>query len=75
METLVHRRPDIRGQGLDLTITDVCCMPLVGESPKSGWSHEIKPQDSIHAIIAVHIKCGLSGYGSTFTDGLLAKEA
>lgn len=75
METSVQRRPDIHGRGLDLTITDVCCVPLVGESPKGGWSHEIRPQDSIHAIIAVHTKCGLSGYGSTFTDGLLAKEA
>jgi len=59
----------------DLAITEVCCVPLVGESPKGGWSNEIRPEDSIHAIIAVHTKGGLSGYGSTFTDGYLAKEA
>lgn len=58
----------------ELTITDVACVPLVGESPKGGWSSEIKPEDSIHAIIAVHTKDGPTGYGSVFTDGLLAQE-
>ena len=32
--------------------------PLFGESPKGGWSAEIKPEDSIHAIIAVHTDAG-----------------
>ena len=75
METLIDRQPAVHGKGIDLTITEVCCVPLVGESPKGGWSHEIQPEDSIHAIIAVHTKSGLSGYGSTFTDGFLAREA
>ena len=26
---------------------------LTGESPKGGWSTEIRPEDSIHALIAV----------------------
>jgi len=75
MDTKADRQPVIDRKGLDLAITDVCCVPLVGESPKGGWSHEIRPEDSIHAIIAVHTKCGLSGYGSTFTDGFMAREA
>ncbi|MCR8725382.1 mandelate racemase/muconate lactonizing enzyme family protein [Frigidibacter sp. ROC022] len=58
-----------------LTIEDVVCVPLVGESPKGGWSNEIQPDDSIHALIAVHTAGGASGYGSCFTDGYLAKEA
>ena len=56
-------------------IEDVVCVPLVGESPKGGWSNEIRPEDSVHAIIAVHTRDGLSGYGSCFTDGRLAREA
>lgn len=60
---------------LSLTIEDVVCVPLIGESPKGGWSNEIRPDDSIHALIAVHTAEGLSGYGSSFTDGYLAKEA
>jgi L-alanine-DL-glutamate epimerase-like enolase superfamily enzyme len=75
MEKMADRQPVSDTKGLDLAITDVCCVPLVGETPKGGWSNEIRPEDSIHAIIAVHTKGGLSGYGSTFTDGFLAKEA
>lgn len=75
MDTKADRQPVIDRKGLDAAITDVCCVPLVGEIPKGGWSHEIQPEDSIHAIIAVHTRCGLSGYGSTFTDGFMAREA
>jgi hypothetical protein len=37
-----------------LKIRAIRSVPLFGESPKGGWSAEIKPQDSIHALIAVH---------------------
>lgn len=74
MNDLSHSQEHYSGTARDLKITDVVCVPLVGESPKGGWRHEIRPQDSIHAIIAVHTDGGLSGYGSTFTDGFLAKE-
>jgi D-galactarolactone cycloisomerase len=58
-----------------LRITAVRAAPLFGESPKGGWSAEIKPEDSIHAIIAVHTDAGITGYGSVFTDGRLAEAA
>ncbi len=48
---------------------------LVGESPKGGWSAEIKPDDSIHALIAVHTDAGITGYGSVFTDARLVQAA
>ena len=35
-------------------ITRIVAAPLFGESPKGGWSVEIKAEDSIHALIAVH---------------------
>ncbi|MDQ0392068.1 mandelate racemase/muconate lactonizing enzyme family protein [Labrys monachus] len=56
-----------------VTIRSIHAAPLLGESPKGGWSAEIKPEDSIHAIIAVHTDAGVTGYGSVFTDGRLAK--
>ena len=56
-----------------LTIRSIHAAPLLGESPKGGWSAEIKPEDSIHAIIAVHTEEGITGYGSVFTDGRLAE--
>lgn len=57
-----------------LKITDVQCIPLVGNSPKGGWSVEIKPEDTVHAIVVIHTESGISGYGSVFTDGRLAKS-
>ena len=54
-------------------ITDIKVAPLVGETPKGGWSTEIKPEDSIHALIAVHTEAGVIGHGSVFTNGGLAQ--
>ncbi len=54
-------------------ITSIVAVPLFGESPKGGWSAEIKPEDSIHAVIAVHTDLGITGYGSVFTDGRLVE--
>jgi L-alanine-DL-glutamate epimerase-like enolase superfamily enzyme len=52
-------------------ITRVAVAPLVGESPPGGWSEEIKADDSIHALIAVHTDAGITGYGSVFAEGRL----
>jgi len=57
----------------DIRIASVHAAPLFGESPKGGWSAEFKPEDSIHAIIAVHTDAGITGYGSVFTDGRLVE--
>ena len=54
-------------------ITAIKAAALFGESPKGGWSAEIRPEDSIHAIIAVHTDAGITGYGSVFTDGRLVQ--
>lgn len=52
-------------------IRSIRSVPLLGQSPKGGWSAEIKPQDSVHALVAVHTDAGITGYGSVFTDGRL----
>jgi D-galactarolactone cycloisomerase len=56
-------------------IRKIVAVPLLGQSPKGGWSAEIRPEDSIHALIAVHTECGRVGHGSVFTDGRLAQAA
>ena len=58
-----------------LRITRIEAVPLFGESPKGGWSAESRPQDSIHALIAVHTDDGITGHGSVFTDGRLVQAA
>src|ERR1700687_2271498 len=54
-------------------ILSAVAVPLLGESPKGGWSAEIRPEDSIHALIAIHTDTGITGYGSVFTDGRLVQ--
>jgi D-galactarolactone cycloisomerase len=57
----------------EVTITSIAAAPLLGESPKGGWSHEIRPEDSVHTLIAVHTSAGITGYGSVFTNGGLVQ--
>ncbi len=54
-------------------ITKISVAPLLGESPPGGWSTEVKAEDSIHALIAVHTDAGVTGFGSSFTDGRLVE--
>lgn len=56
-------------------ITSIGVAPLFGASPKGGWSIEIKPEDSVHTLIAVHTDAGITGHGSVFTNGQLVRAA
>jgi D-galactarolactone cycloisomerase len=58
-----------------LKIRSIRSVPLLGESPRGGWSNEIAPEDSVHALVAVHTEAGVTGYGSVFTDGRLVAAA
>lgn len=65
--------PAVRPALGPVRIRKVAALPLVGESPKGGWSSEIRPEDSVHALVAVHTDAGISGYGSVFTNGPLVQ--
>lgn len=58
-----------------LKIRKIVAVPLLGDSPKGGWTNEIRAEDSVHALIAVHTDGGVTGYGSVFTDGRLVQAA
>jgi L-alanine-DL-glutamate epimerase-like enolase superfamily enzyme len=58
-----------------IRIRAITSVALTGESPKGGWSTEIRPEDSVHALIAVFTDAGITGYGSVFTDGRLVQAA
>ncbi len=60
--------PVAAGPGV-IRIRSIVSVPLMGESPKGGWSSEIRPEDSVHSLIAVHTDAGITGYGSVFTNG------
>lgn len=56
-----------------MKIARVESLALLGRSPKGGWSNEIRPEDSIHALIVIETEDGMTGVGSVFTDGRLAR--
>ena len=58
-----------------LRIRAIRSVPLLGESPKGGWSAEIRPEDSVHSLVAVHTDGGVTGHGSVFTNGGLVEAA
>jgi L-alanine-DL-glutamate epimerase-like enolase superfamily enzyme len=58
-----------------LKIRSIDCLGLFGKSPKGGWSNEIRPEDSVHALIVVKTDTGLTGIGSVFTDSRLVEAA
>ncbi len=57
------------------SIVSIRVASLQGESPHCGWTREIDKRDSIHALIAIHTDCGLTGFGSVFTNGALVEAA
>jgi D-galactarolactone cycloisomerase len=59
----------------EFAIRKIVAAPLLGESPKGGWSNEIRPEDSVHTLIAVHTDGGITGHGSVFTNGGLVEAA
>ncbi len=68
--------PASRAQRLEpIRIRAITSVALTGETPKGGWSNEIKPEDSVKALLAVHTDAGITGYGSAFTDGRLVRAA
>lgn len=58
-----------------LGIRKIVAAPLLGESPRGGWSNEIRPEESVHTLIAVHTEDGIIGHGSAFTNGGLVEAA
>lgn len=58
-----------------MKITSIDSLGLFGKSPKGGWSNEIRPEDSIHALVVIKTDAGHVGIGSVFTDARLVEAA
>src|SRR5690349_1721491 len=56
-------------------ITRITCAGLRGATPEGGWSNELRPEDCVHTLIAVHTDEGLVGLGSVFTNDALVRAA
>ena len=63
------------GSMTPMKIRSVKCAGLRGATPEGGWSNELRPEDCVHTLIAVHTDEGLTGLGSVFTSELLVQGA
>ncbi|MGO9204558.1 MAG: mandelate racemase/muconate lactonizing enzyme family protein [Limisphaerales bacterium] len=58
-----------------MKITKIKCAGLRGATPEGGWSNELRPEDCVQTLVAVHTDEGLIGVGSTFTNDELVRAA
>lgn len=58
-----------------MKIRDIKCAGLRGATPEGGWSNELKADDCVHTLIAVHTEEGSTGLGSVFTNDALVKAS
>jgi D-galactarolactone cycloisomerase len=58
-----------------MKITEIRATGLRGATPEGGWSEELRPDDSVHTIVAVHTDEGVTGVGSVFTNVDLVRGA
>lgn len=58
-----------------MKIREIRCAGLRGATPEGGWSNEIKPEDCVQTLIAVHTDEGAVGLGSVFTNEALVRAS
>jgi D-galactarolactone cycloisomerase len=58
-----------------MRVREIKTVGLRGATPEGGWSNELKPDDVVHTLVAVHTDEGLVGYGSVFTSEDLVRAA
>ena len=56
-----------------MKIKEIRCAGLRGATPEGGWTNELRPEDCVHTLIAVHTDEGLIGLGSVFTNDSLVR--
>jgi L-alanine-DL-glutamate epimerase-like enolase superfamily enzyme len=56
-------------------ILEIRCAGLRGATPEGGWNQELRAEDCVHTLIAVHTDQGLVGLGSVFTNDQLVRAA
>lgn len=58
-----------------MKITRIETCGLRGATPEGGWTHELRPDDVVHTLVAVHTDTGEVGIGSAFTSERLVTAA
>lgn len=58
-----------------MKIREIRCAGLRGATPEGGWSNELRPDDCVHTLIAVHTDEGTVGLGSVFTNDAIVRAS
>ena len=58
-----------------MKIREIRAVGLRGATPEGGWSTELRPEDSVHTLVAVVTEEGAVGVGSVFTNVDLVRAA
>jgi D-galactarolactone cycloisomerase len=58
-----------------MKIREIRAAGLRGATPEGGWDSELRPDDCVHTLVAVHTDEGLVGLGSVFTNDALVHSA
>ena len=58
-----------------MKIREIRAAGLRGATPEGGWTNELRPEDTVHTLVAVLTDEGVTGYGSVFTNDALVKGA
>lgn len=58
-----------------MKIRKITCAGLRGRTPEGGWSNELRPEDCVHTLLAVHTDAGPVGIGSVFTNDALVRAS
>ncbi len=58
-----------------MKIREIRCAGLYGATPEGGWSNELRPEDCVHTLVAVHTDDGHVGLGSVFSNDQLVRAA
>lgn len=58
-----------------MKIREIRAAGLRGATPEGGWDNDLRPEECIYTLIAVHTDAGLVGVGSVYTSDALVKSA
>jgi L-alanine-DL-glutamate epimerase-like enolase superfamily enzyme len=58
-----------------MRIREIRCAGLRGATPEGGWTNELRPEDCVHTLVAVHTDEGAIGLGSVFSNDALVRAA
>src|SRR5262249_51697917 len=54
-----------------MKVTEIRTIPLLGETPETGWAHEVDPSENMHTLVEIRTDEGITGWGSCFTSQAL----